>query len=135
MSASASRFSLSVPCQSRSKNSPHYASSTERAASVRRHVEPDRGTLRAVLGRIGDDADLRAVSRFDHVVTARAQKHLPRHCARYDVLRSLRLAGPQPHRMLADRNGAFAAGHQLAAAAAQGAAREREMSLVEHLAL
>src|SRR5438093_4183653 len=57
-------------------------SSAERAAAFRRHVEPDRCSLRDVLGRRGDHTNLRAVRRLDHVVPTRAQKHLPRHRAR-----------------------------------------------------
>src|SRR5215510_13199372 len=46
------------------------ASSTECTATVRRHVEPHGGTLRNVLGRPRDHADLRAVRRLNHVIAA-----------------------------------------------------------------
>src|SRR5262245_48033386 len=53
------------------QNSPYNPSSTERTAPLCRHVEPDRSALRDVLGRRGDHADLCAICRLDHVVTAR----------------------------------------------------------------
>src|SRR5215475_13213280 len=111
------------------------ASSTECTATVRRHIEPHGSPLRDILSRSRHDADLRAVCRLDHVVAARTQEHLPRHCARHDVLRLFGLAGPEPYRMLADRHRAVAAWHQVAAGAPQRAPRKRQMALVERLAL
>src|SRR5919197_3856222 len=65
----------------RSKDRLWAASSTECTAALRRHIEPNRSALRDVLGRPCHHTDLRAVCRLDHVVAARAQEHLPRHCA------------------------------------------------------
>src|SRR5262245_62056548 len=46
-------------------------SSTECPATIRRHIEPDGGTLGNILGRPRHHANLRAVGRLNHVIAAR----------------------------------------------------------------
>src|SRR5712692_1733313 len=110
-------------------------SPAQHPAALRRQVEPDRRALGDVLGRRGDDAQLRSIRGLDHVVAAVAEKDLPHDGARHHVLHRLRLAGPQPDDVLAHRDRAVGVGHELGAGAAQRRFAASDVIVVDRLAL
>src|ERR1700722_4747363 len=74
-------------------------SAAQQPAAVGRHIEPNRGPLRNVLGRRGNHAQLGIVGRRHHIIAARAEKDLPQHRRRNDVVHLFGRADPQPDQM------------------------------------
>src|SRR5882757_4876491 len=109
--------------------------SAQRPATLGRQREPNLGTRWNGVLRRRNDAQGRAISRFDHIVAAGAEKHLPRHGGLDGIPGRLRRLRRKRDVVLADGDRGTLAGFEFCTHHLQGRARKRDMTFVRRGAL